>query len=118
MEESLKTLQRHVPERNLYLELQRHAVRGEEVLIRAKCDLAAAHGIPLLATNGVTYAFPENRQVQDVFTCLRHHTTLDAAGRLLAVNAERHVKTAAEMSSLFRDKPEAITNTRRLTERI
>jgi error-prone DNA polymerase len=118
MEESLKTLQRHVPERNLYLELQRHAVRGEEVLIRAKCDLAAAHGIPLLATNGVTYAFPENRQVQDVFTCLRHHTTLDAAGRLLAVNAERHVKTAAEMSSLFRDQPEAITNTRRLTERI
>ena len=116
MEEAIKTLRRHVPERNLYLEMQRHAVRGEEALIRAKCDLAAAHGLPLLATNGVTYALPANRQVQDVFTCLRHHTTLDGAGRRLAVNGERHVKTAAEMSELFWDHPDAITNTRRLAE--
>ena len=118
MELALQNLIRHVPERNLHLELQRHAIRGEDTLIRAKCDLAAAYKLPLLATNGVTYALPQNRQVQDVFTCLRNHTTLDAAGRQLAVNGERHIKTSKEMALLFRDHPGAIRNTCRLAEQI
>lgn len=118
MEAALQSLLRHVPERNLRVEIQRHAIRGEESLLRAKVDLAAAYRLPLLATNGVTYAFAKNRQVQDVFTCLRHHTTLDAAGRRLAINGERHLKTAAEMTMLFHDRPEAILNTRRLAEEI
>ena len=118
MEAALQTLLRHVPDRNLRVEIQRHAIRGEESLLRAKVDLAAAYRLPLLATNGVTYAFAKNRQVQDVFTCLRHHTTLDAAGRRLAINGERHLKTAAEMTMLFHDRPEAILNTRRLAEEI
>jgi error-prone DNA polymerase len=118
MEAALQSLLRHVPERNLRVEIQRHAIRGEESLLRAKVDLAAAYRLPLLATNGVTYAFAKNRQVQDVFTCLRHHTTLDAAGRRLAINGERHLKTAAEMTTLFHDRPEAILNTRRLAEEI
>jgi len=118
MEAALQTLLRHLPEQNLRVEIQRHAIRGEESLLRAKVDLAAAYRLPLLATNGVTYAFAKNRQVQDVFTCLRHHTTLDAAGRRLAINGERHLKTAAEMTTLFHDHPEAILNTRRLAEEI
>lgn len=106
----------HVPSRDLWVELQRHAIRGEEVLLRAKVDLAAAHRLPLLATNGVAYAVPEQRRVQDVFTCLRNHTVLDLAGRLLAVNGERHIKRPAEMAALFADHPEAVRNTRRLAE--
>ncbi len=106
----------HVPARDLWVEVQRHSIRGEEVLLRAKADLAAAHGLPLLATNGVVYARPEQRRVQDVFTCLRNHTVLDVAGRQLAVNGERHVKSPAAMAALFADRPEAIRNTRRLAE--
>ncbi len=118
MEGALAKMKTQIPERHLHVELQRHAIRGEEALVRAKVDLAAAHRLPLLATNGVCYDRPENRQVQDVFTCLREHTTLDAAGRLLAVNGERHVKTAAEMVDLFHDHPESILGTRRLAEEI
>ncbi|MEX2578691.1 MAG: error-prone DNA polymerase [Verrucomicrobiales bacterium] len=118
MEEALQKLKRYVPERNLWVELQRHSIRGEEALVRAKRDLAGAFGLPLLATNGVCYALPENRRVQDVFTCLRLRTTLDEAGRRLAVNGERHVKSAAEMTRLFHDLPEAILNTRRLSEQV
>ena len=51
-------------------------------------------------------------------TCVRHHTTLDAAGRRLAVNAERHLKSAAEMTRLFADLPEAIENTVRIADRM
>ena len=115
---ALEKLKNHVPGRNLHIELQRHLIRGEEQIVRAKVDLASAHCLPVLATNGVNYAFPQDREVEDVFTCLRLHTTLDAAGRHLAGNGERHVKTAVEMAALFRDHPEAITNTRRLAEEI
>jgi error-prone DNA polymerase len=56
--------------------------------------------------------------VADVFTCLRAHTTLDRAGRLLARNAERHLKSPAAMAVLFADLPEAVTNSVRLAERL
>ena len=116
MAEAMKQLKQFLPERMLWMEVQRHAIRGEESLVRAKRDLAEAERLPLLATNGVSYALPQNRQVQDVFTCLRLHKTLDAAGRELAVNGESHLKSAREMEVLFADLPEAIENTARLAE--
>jgi error-prone DNA polymerase len=81
-------------------------------------DLAAAHGVPLLATNGVLHATPAGREVLDAFTCIRHHTHLDAAGLFLSPNAERHLKTAREMETLFADLPAAVANTERLADRL
>ncbi|HLP26604.1 MAG TPA: error-prone DNA polymerase, partial [Acidobacteriota bacterium] len=52
------------------------------------------------------------------FTCLRHHTTLDAAGRLLEINSQRHLKSAREMQALFPDLPEALANSVRLEQRL
>src|SRR4029079_13958138 len=63
-------------------------------------------------------AVPERRQILDVLTCIRHHTTLDEAGRLLAHNSERHLKSPEEMSRLFADLPEAINNTVAFSSRI
>ncbi len=103
---------------NVFVEVQRHFQRGEELLLGQLKDLAATEGLPLLATNGVLYATRKQRTVLDVFTCTRHHTHLDAAGRLLAVNGERHLKSAEEMSRLFQDLPQAIDNTVVLAERL
>jgi error-prone DNA polymerase len=102
----------------VYVELQRHLVRGEERINRQLIDLAEHHRLPLLATNGVQHAIPLGREVLDVFTCIREHTHLDAAGTRLTKNAERHLKNAAEMTALFRDQPDALTNTLRLAERL
>jgi len=103
---------------NVFVEIQRHRLRGEEWLNTALVDLAESERLPLLATNGVLYAQPAGRQVLDVFTCLRHHTHLDAAGLLLAANSERHLKSPEQMRELFHDLPEALTNTERLAERL
>jgi error-prone DNA polymerase len=103
---------------HLFMELQRHRIRGEERANQARLDLARLFRIPLLATNGVLYATEEKRRVQDVFTCIRHHTHLDAAGTLLEQNGERYLKTGAQMCELFCDLPEAIDNTMRLAERL
>ncbi|HWB04726.1 MAG TPA: error-prone DNA polymerase [Verrucomicrobiales bacterium] len=103
---------------NVFIEMQRHLRRGEERELDALADLASALRLPLLATNGVCHALPSERALLDVFTCAREHTHLDAAGRLLSVNAERHLKPGAVMRQLFRDHPEAVSNTLRLAERI
>src|SRR5438552_5416918 len=103
---------------NVFVEIQRHFIRGEEGINRDLIDLARANRLSLLATNGVQYAKPYGREVLDVFTCIREHTQLDAAGKLLTQNAERHLKSEREMRELFRDLPEAIENTSRLAERL
>jgi error-prone DNA polymerase len=103
---------------NVYVELQRHLSRAEETRNQAAVEIARKLKLPLLATNGVNYATEEQREVLDVFTCLRHHRTLATAGRLLARNSERHLKTPAEMERLFADLPEAIANTEQLSSRL
>ena len=103
---------------NVFIELQRHRIRGEEKRICSLVDLAEHLHLPLLATNGVVYASELQRPVLDVFTCIRRHTHLDAAGQLLEQNGERHLKNAKQMRELFRDLPEAINNTMRLAERL
>jgi error-prone DNA polymerase len=103
---------------NVYVEIQRHFLRGEERVNQQLCDLAEQHRLPVIATNGIQYARPYGRQVLDVFTCIREHTHLDAAGKLLTQNAERHLKSDAEMRALFADRLDSIENTQRLADRL
>jgi error-prone DNA polymerase len=103
---------------NVGVEIQRHFRRGEERVNQQLCDLAEQHRLLAIATNGVQYARPYGRQVLDVFTCIREHTHLDAAGKFLTQNAERHLKSDAEMRSLFADRLAAVENTQRLADRL
>jgi error-prone DNA polymerase len=103
---------------NVFVELQRHFIRGEERVNRELVDLARANRLSIVATNEVKYAKPYGREVLDVFTCIREHTHLDVAGKLLSQNAERYLKSDREMRDLFRDLPEAVENTSRLAKRL
>ncbi len=80
--------------------------------------IAATAKVPLLATNEVLYHHPARRPLQDVLTCIREKTTIDAIGKRLEANAERYLKPADEMARLFRDLPEAIAETMRFADRI
>lgn len=103
---------------NVYIELQRHFHREEETRNRAAIAIARSLSLPLLATNGVCYAAAKDRELCDAFTAIRHHRTLSTAGRLLARNSERHLKSPQEMQQLFADLPEAISNTLELSSRL
>lgn len=81
-------------------------------------DLAARAKVPLLATNEVLYHDPGRRPLQDVLTCIREKTTIEAVGRKLEANAERFLKRPREMARLFRDFPEAIAETMRFADQI
>ncbi|HJP94195.1 MAG TPA: error-prone DNA polymerase [Pyrinomonadaceae bacterium] len=104
--------------KNVYAELQRHFDREEEARNHLVIELARRNHLPLLATNGVCYAMSVRREVADVFTCIRNHVRLETAGRLLAQNSERYLKSAATMQKLFADLPEAIANTVELSSRL
>jgi error-prone DNA polymerase len=104
--------------RNVYVELQRHFDREQEHRNQAAVRIARALHLPLLATNGVSYATAYEREILDVLTTIRHHCTLETAGRLLAANSERYLRSPREMCQLFRDLPEAIDNTLELSARL
>ena len=103
---------------NVCVELQRHFLRDEESDNAALEALANAFHVPVVATNGVRFAEPANRAVFDVLTCVRHHTTLDEAGRLLARNAERYLKSPDVMMQLFADRPQALAGAAAVAERL
>src|SRR3982074_1270544 len=103
---------------NVYAELQRHFNREEEARNQALIEIAGRTKLPLLATNGVCHATPAQREVTDVFTCIRNHVRLETAGRLLAKNSETYVKAPKAMAQLFADLPEAIANTVELSSRL
>ncbi len=78
--------------------------------------LAKANGLSLLATNDVHYHMPDRRPLQDVMTAIRHKTTVEKAGYLLAANSERYLKSPAEMAALFARWPDAITASRAVAD--
>jgi error-prone DNA polymerase len=102
----------------VYVELQRHLLRDEEADNEALTHLAAAFRVPLVATNDVRFAESADRPLFDVLTCVRHRATLDEAGRRLARNAERYLKSPEAMAQLFADRPDALVNTAALAERL
>src|ERR1035441_4647772 len=103
---------------NVYIEIQRHQEREEEWRNQIALQIARALKLPVLASNGVRYATAYDREVFDLFTAVRHHTDLDHAGRLLAFNNQRHLRTVREMEALFRDVSRAVENTTELSARL
>jgi error-prone DNA polymerase len=101
-----------------HVELQRHFRRDEEHQNVRLVELARRLRLPLVATNGVRYGRPEEKELHDVLTCIREGRNVDTAGRLLGMNRERHIKTAAEMTQLFADLPEAIDGAWELANRL
>ena len=73
--------------------------------------LAERHETPLVATNDVHYHTRERRPLQDVLTAIRERVTVAQAGYRLAANAERHLKSGAEMTRLFRGHEDAVART-------
>ncbi|PYU61439.1 MAG: error-prone DNA polymerase [Acidobacteria bacterium] len=114
LEELCATFGKH----NVYVELQRHFSIEEERRNQTAIELAGSMHLPLLATNGVCHVAPQDRELLDVFTCIRHHRVLSNAGGLLSANSERYFKSSAQMAMLFADLPEAIRNTEVLASRL
>jgi error-prone DNA polymerase len=116
--ETVEQLTRIFGRDHVYVELQRHREREEEWRNQAAIRIASSLHLPVIATNGVRHATAYDREILDLFTAIRNHVELDQAGRLLAINSQRHLRSAREMAALFRDVRGAIENTVELSSRL
>jgi error-prone DNA polymerase len=80
--------------------------------------LAREARVPLIAVNDALYHHADQRELQDIVTCIREHVTLEKAGHRLEANAERHLKPPTEMARLFQSCPETVAETLRFAGRI
>jgi len=103
--------------KDLYLAASRTYLGQDQKRLFRLAELAEGLQLPLVATNDVYYHHPQRRELQDVLTCVREKCTIQNAGFRLHQNAERHLKPIVEMERLFRQYPEAISNTLKIAER-
>jgi len=95
------------------------AYRGDERRrLGELADLARSTGAPLVATADALYHAPERRPLADVLACIREKCTIAEAGFRLEANAERHLKSAAEMARLFAHYPQAVARSLEIAGRI
>jgi error-prone DNA polymerase len=94
-----------------------HSLAGERAVVPDLIALAGALDLPWLVTNDVHYATPKGRLVHDVLTCLRHGTTLDAAGTLLRPSGEWYLKHPERIAHRWRHYPEGLAATLDVAER-
>ena len=101
---------------SLYVELQRHGLKSEEEIEPQLIALAYEFGIPLVATNEVYFATPDDYEAHDALICI-------ADGRMVTEDNRRRVtrdhyfKSADEMAALFADLPEALESTIEIAQR-
>jgi error-prone DNA polymerase len=101
----------------LYGVITRHREREDVHRERLLRELASEFGFPLAAATEVLYHRRSRRRLQDVLTCIRHGTTLEAAGTLLQPNAEHCLNSCEAFAALFADIPEAVSRTIEIAER-
>ncbi len=102
---------------NVAVECWDHSLAGERAVVPDLIALAGALDLPWLVTNDVHYATPRGRLVHDVLTCLRHGTTLDAAGTLLRPNGEWYLRRPERLAHRWRHYPEGLAATLGVAER-
>jgi error-prone DNA polymerase len=103
---------------HLWIGATMHRSGRDKRRLAALKTLCAQTGVPLIALNAPLYATPNDRPLHDVMTCIREKTTIRNAGRKLAANAERHLKSGREMARLFADAPDALAQILVLMDRV
>jgi len=101
---------------NFFLELQDHGLPEQRRLNEQLLRLGPEMGIPLAATNDLHYVRREQAEAHDVLLCVGTAANLDTPGRLKFEAPDFYLKTAEEMAAIFPDTPEAISNTRLISE--
>ena len=102
---------------NFYLELQHNLVYGDDDRIRGLIALGQKLGVPVVATNNAHYHVRSRHRLQDALVAIKACKTLEESHRERRPNSEFFLKSPAAMASLFRECPEAITNTLVIAER-
>ena len=100
--ESLDYWQKLLPGR-FYIELQRLGRAGEREYLARAIEAAAAHAVPVVATNDVCFLTRADYDAHETRVCIAQGVTLDDPRRTRGYSAEQYLRTPAEMAELFAD---------------
>jgi DNA polymerase-3 subunit alpha len=99
-----------------FIEIQDHGLPEQIRTNRQLIPLARELGLPIVGTNDVHYCNQIDASAQDLLVCVQTNTTLSDPKRLKSESDQLYLKSAEEMAAVFRDVPEAITNTLQIAE--
>ncbi len=102
---------------NFFLELQENAIPDQKEVNSGLIKISKELGIPVVATNDVHYLAREHAASHEALLCIQTQTTLDDPNRMRFQTNEFYFKSPQEMKSLFKETPEAITNTLEIAQR-
>jgi error-prone DNA polymerase len=94
-----------------------HHGPDDAALLQEMRRTAKETGLPLAASNDVHYHVAERKRLQDVLTAIRLGCTVEELGERGFVNAERRLKSPAEMAELFAAAPDALERTVEIADR-
>ena len=83
-----------------FIELSHHLLADDDWLVAESAALADDLGLPVVVTNDVHYARPEDRELADVLTAIRHGRTLETLGDLRRPDGESFLKSGAELAAM------------------
>ena len=113
----LQEMSRVFDRERLFLELQENFLAEQEVVNQGLKAFGKELGLPLVATNDCHYLSRQDAYAHEVLLCIQTGKTMDDPNRMRFANEEFYVKTPEEMAELFKDTPEAISNTLAIAER-
>ena len=101
----------------VYLAAARLLGADDAARLNRLASLADATDAPMVAVNDVIMHSAERRPLADVLSCIRLGRTIDQLGRASLINAERRLKSPAEMTALFRGHSHAVGRSVEIAER-
>ena len=101
---------------SVYIELRRNLLDGDTRRNRRLVGLAGETGARLVATNGALYHAPGRYRLQHALVAIKHNRTIDGSLHHILPNDQSHLKSGADMKSLFSDCPEAVEATLEIAE--
>ncbi len=100
-----------------YIELQRLGRAGEREYLAHAVEAAAAHRVPVVATNDVCFLSRDDFEAHETRVCIAQGVTLEDASRARSYSEQQYLRSPREMAELFADLPEAIENTVEIAKR-
>ena len=101
---------------SVYVELQQNLLQGDTDRNRKLVNMARDNDVPVVATNDVHYHSPERSRLQDALVAASLNITIDQALPHLKPNHHLYLKSSSQMERLFKELPEAVSNTLRVAE--
>lgn len=102
---------------DFYLEIMRHGIEHQYNIDKDLIRLSLETGIKLIATNDTHYPFKDWALAQEIYMCIAMGKTYDDPSRLRHSVHEFYLKTPEQMAQLYKDIPEAISNTQEIVNK-